>query len=385
MSFETVTVVTAWRRWRPWLRVLLGAGAFASGLLILPKANSWMLAACGVFVAFAAIICLRARRHPRASGLLVLFADLVFFLVLASTGIGSVLWLPALYYLYMTAGAVSLYGPPEVLTVAGMSAVFCFVVPSDHVVRLRPLAFVAGILAYGFARYRREMESEIAQFQSEAAETKESEGRAREAERQRIASDFHDGPLQSFISLQMRLEILRKLLERDFRAGMEDLQELQSLAQQQVKELRAFVRGMRPPDLAGVNLFASARRVCDDFQKESGIPVTFVGGDGTLKLPEETASEVIQMLREALHNVLKHAGATRVSISVEQSAKGLEISVDDNGRGFQFSGVYTLDELELLRLGPASLKRRARSLNSEMTLESRPGRGAGLKLRIPVG
>ncbi len=314
----------------------------------------------------------------------MLFADLVFFLVLASTGIGSVLWLPALYYLYMTAGAVSLYGPPEVLTVAGMSAVFCFVVPSDQVVRLRPMAFVAGILAYGFARYKREMESEIAQFQSEAAETKESEGRAREAERQRIASDFHDGPLQSFISLQMRLEILRKLLERDFRAGMEDLQELQNLAQQQVKELRAFVRGMRPPDLAGANLFASARRVCDDFQKESGIPVTFVGGDGTLKLPEETASEVIQMLREALHNVLKHAGATRVSVSVERSAKGLEISVDDNGRGFQFSGVYTLDELELLRLGPASLKRRARSLNSEMTLESRPGRGAGLKLRIPV-
>jgi signal transduction histidine kinase len=62
----------------------------------------------------------------------------------------------------------------------------------------------------------------------------------------------------------------------------------------------------------------------------------------------------------------------------------LEISVDDNGRGFHFSGVYTLDELELLRLGPASLKRRARALNAEMTLESRLGRGAGLKLRIPI-
>ncbi len=218
----------------------------------------------------------------------------------------------------------------------------------------------------------------------EAAETREDAQRAREAERQRIASDFHDGPLQSFISLQMRLEILRKLMERDFQAGMDDLADLQKLAQQQVKELRAFVRGMRPPEMQGSNLYASARRICENFQKESGIPVTFVGGDGPLKCPEEMASEIVQMLREALHNVLKHAGATRLAVSVERVAKALELSVDDNGRGFHFSGVYSLDELELLRLGPASLKRRARALNAEMTVESRPGRGAGLKLRIPM-
>jgi signal transduction histidine kinase len=69
---------------------------------------------------------------------------------------------------------------------------------------------------------------------------------------------------------------------------------------------------------------------------------------------------------------------------MEKTPHGLEISVDDNGRGFNFSGAYSLEELELLRLGPASLKRRARSLNADMTLESRPGRGAGLKVRIPL-
>jgi signal transduction histidine kinase len=243
---------------------------------------------------------------------------------------------------------------------------------------------VAGILAYGFSLCKKLLETRTQELVRAATETQEEARRAREAERQRIASDFHDGPLQSFISLQMRIEILRKLLERDFLAGMQDLRELQDLAQQQVRELRAFVRSMRPMDLEGSNLFASARRVCENFQKESGIPVTFVGGDGALKLPEETASEVIQMVREALHNVLKHAGATRVAVSVERAAKVLEVSLDDNGQGFLFSGIYSLDELELLRLGPASLKRRARALNSEMTLESRPGRGAGIKLRIPI-
>jgi signal transduction histidine kinase len=82
--------------------------------------------------------------------------------------------------------------------------------------------------------------------------------------------------------------------------------------------------------------------------------------------------------------VQKHAGATRVAVAVEKAAGSLEVSVDDNGRGFAFSGCYTLEELELLRMGPASLKRRARALNAEMTVESHPGRGVGLKFQVPL-
>ena len=87
---------------------------------------------------------------------------------------------------------------------------------------------------------------------------------------------------------------------------------------------------------------------------------------------------------EALNNVRKHSKATRVAVALEKTGKILEISIDDNGVGFHFSGTYNLDELDLLRLGPVSLKRRARSLGSELLLESRPGRGAGLKLRVPI-
>jgi signal transduction histidine kinase len=90
------------------------------------------------------------------------------------------------------------------------------------------------------------------------------------------------------------------------------------------------------------------------------------------------------MLRETLHNIQKHAGATRVAVALEKTDRGLEISVDDNGHGFAFAGTYSLEELELLKLGPASLKRRARSINADLVLESRPGRGAGIKFRIPL-
>jgi signal transduction histidine kinase len=243
---------------------------------------------------------------------------------------------------------------------------------------------VGGALACGAAVYKQRMIARVAALETRASEAQQDADKARDNERQRIAADFHDGPLQSFISLQMRLEILKKLLERDFDAGMEELLGLQSLAVAQIRDLRMFLNAMRPVDVDGANFVATARRTAESFQKESGIPVTFISSSGPIGLPSEMTAETLQMIREALHNVQKHAAATRVAVSLEKTGSGLEISIEDNGHGFAFSGSYSLEELELLRLGPASLKRRARSLNADMQLESRPGRGTGLKVRIPL-
>ena len=89
--------------------------------------------------------------------------------------------------------------------------------------------------------------------------------------------------------------------------------------------------------------------------------------------------EVLQILREAPHNVQKHAGATRVAVAMEKTERGLEISIDDNGHGFNFAvaAAYSLEELELLRLGPATLKRRARGgLNADLLLDLVPAAAA---------
>jgi signal transduction histidine kinase len=256
--------------------------------------------------------------------------------------------------------------------------------PLEALHRLDRTLLISGMLACAFASYKRRQTAAVEGLRTQLAETQQSAEKAREVERQRIASDFHDGPLQSFISMQMRLEILRKLLDRDFNAGMEDLRQLQALAVTQVRDLRVFLHSMRPVDVDGANLMATARRTAESFQKESGIPVTFVASSTPVGLPPESSSEVLQMIREALHNVQKHAGATRVAVTMEKTDRGIEISIEDNGHGFNFAGTYSLEELELLRLGPASLKRRARSLNADLQLESRPGRGTGLTFRIPL-
>ena len=70
--------------------------------------------------------------------------------------------------------------------------------------------------------------------------------------------------------------------------------------------------------------------------------------------------------------------------SLEKSNNHLAISVKDNGKGFPFAGKYSLEELELLRLGPNSIKQRMRALGGDVVLESLPGQGAGLRLKIPL-
>ena len=373
-----------WGQYLAWARVLLGLTALVSEIFLPRKTSPFFGIALGVFLLYSAAVMLRHATTSRIFGLLRLFADTVFFLILANYGAGNSIWLPSIFYLYLLSAAVAFTGPAEVLIVVAMCLVFCAVAPQEHLPILQRTVVVGGVMACAFSINKKRLTDRVHELEKETEGSRRHSLEAAEAERQRIASDFHDGPLQSFISLQMRLEIVRKMLERNPQAGMEELQQLQNLAVSQVRELRAFVRSMRPLELDGANLAASARTLAEGFQKESGIPVTFVGGDTPIAVSRELCSEVLQMLREALHNVQKHAGATRVAVGIEKVGKVLELSVDDNGRGFQFSGSYSLDELELLRLGPSSLKRRARSVNADLMLESRPGRGAGLKVRVPV-
>ena len=370
-----------WPREIAWVRVVLVAATLGISYFF-PWHVAPLLVFYGLLVLYLVlsfIVAIRGIRPGGLLGLLALFCDAVYFLALVSFGADR-LWLASVFFLYLLAEALAFYGPVEVVMVVAVAAVFCAILPYDGIRGV----LVAGALTCGYAVHKRRRNARIEQLNEKLEEVRKDAEKAREAESQRIASDFHDGPLQSFISLQMRLEILRKLLERDFQAGMQDLMQLQALAQSQIHDLRVFLHSMRPVDVDGASLVATARRTAESFQKESGIPVTFLGTNTPVGLPQEMTAEVLQMIREALHNVQKHASATRVAVTIEKTDRGLEISVDDNGHGFNFAGTYTLEELEMLRLGPASLKRRARSLNADLQLDSHPGHGTGLKFRIPL-
>jgi signal transduction histidine kinase len=367
-----------------WTRVALAAAAVVLNFALVPDASLVSYGLLGLYLVYAVVVALRGHPYRGLLGLLALFGDTVYLLVIATYGGEGMLWLVAAFFLYLMGEGVVFHGLVQVAVIVGVAGLYCALLPLPALHGFGRTIMVGGIIACACAGHKRRQAAVIAQLRSDVAEAQQAAEQARELERQRIASDFHDGPLQSFISMQMRLEILRKMMERDFNAGMEDLRELQTLALTQVRDLRVFLHSMRPVDVDGGNLMSTARRTAESFQKESGIPVTFVGSSTPVGLPQEMSAEVLQMIREALHNVQKHSGATRVAVTMEKTDRGVEVAIEDNGHGFNFAGTYSLEELELLRLGPASLKRRARSLNAELQLESRPGRGTGLRFRIPL-
>jgi signal transduction histidine kinase len=260
--------------------------------------------------------------------------------------------------------------------------VILFLIPSASSTNLTAVVVGGGALAVIATLQKRQYDHRLAHMGRQNVLLRSDAQRARDLERQRIAADFHDGPLQAFIGFLMRLELLRRLMGKDLKMAMEELVQLQGITKQQVNDLRAFVRSMRPADVDGESLAGSVSRLVDQFHRETGIAATYSAGDFDEPPETEVALEIMQIVREALNNVQKHSKATRVMVSLGKNLGALELTVDDNGGGFPFGGQYTLDELDLMRLGPVSIKRRVRTLGGDLTIDSRPGEGAGLRIRV---
>jgi signal transduction histidine kinase len=100
--------------------------------------------------------------------------------------------------------------------------------------------------------------------------------------------------------------------------------------------------------------------------------------------PNRVCREIFQIYRESLNNIKKHAHASHVVVKLNQDESKLNFVIDDNGLGFSFSGRFSSEELDRLRLGPISIKERTRSVGGNLTVESNPGHGARLTIEIPL-
>lgn len=208
--------------------------------------------------------------------------------------------------------------------------------------------------------------------------------RAVEAERSRISRDLHDGILQTLLSLIIQLGVLSQKSAPKSEQVSADLSRLQKTVQQESEELRKFVTDLRPLRVASADLRELMLGFAERFRNDSGMALDLFIEDRALRIPDRICREVFQIYREALNNVKKHANAGHVVVKLGQDEAKVFLVVDDNGRGFSFSGRYASEELDRLRLGPISIKERTRSVGGTLTLESNPGHGARLTVEIPL-
>jgi signal transduction histidine kinase len=208
--------------------------------------------------------------------------------------------------------------------------------------------------------------------------------RAIDEERDRIAQDFHDGPLQTFFSFDMHLQFIRQILDSNPEQVAQELELLQQLARDQGRELRELIMEMRPVDMEGASLISVLRHAVEGGQKSGGILVRLLAHEAVLQVPRRICRQTYQVLREALNNARKHARAKHVVVALEEGPDYFVLTVDDDGAGFKFSGAYNMDQMDEQRIGPVSIKQRARQMDAELTVESTPGKGSRLRLKVPV-
>ncbi len=209
--------------------------------------------------------------------------------------------------------------------------------------------------------------------------------RAIEAERSRISRDLHDGILQTLLSIEIQLDVLKRKAANHGEALESGLASLYQTVKNEGAELRHMVTDMRPLRMQSADLVDLMRGFGERFRNEAGLALDLLVDSVEVQAPDRICREIFQIYREALNNIKKHAKASHVVVKLTQDDSRLVLVVDDNGEGFSFAGRFTGDELDRLRLGPISIKERTRTVGGILTVESNPGHGARLTIEVPLG
>ena len=204
-------------------------------------------------------------------------------------------------------------------------------------------------------------------------------------ERLRVARELHDGVIQSLAGLEMHVAALRRTRGGAIHAaGLdEDLAGLQRVLGEEARSVRDLMHLMRPMDIArgqAVRVFAD---LVARFRRESGIEAKFSADVEGVELPPATARELGRTLQEALRNVRRHSGARHVDVAFTTDNRHWKLVIANDGRPFDFTGRWTLKDLEAELRGPRVIKERVREMGGDLAIESTPPRGVKLEVTVP--
>jgi signal transduction histidine kinase len=219
---------------------------------------------------------------------------------------------------------------------------------------------------------------------------------AQEGERQRIARELHDATGQSLTAISLGLRGIGRLVEREAPAITAQLREVESYSASALTDLRRIIADLRPSQLDDLGLVAALRWYVQSFEQRHGVRATFHTQGDPDRLPSETETVLFRIVQEALTNVAKHAQASQVTVSMETQPQGVQVTIADDGQGFDARYVLNRERYghaeeegreapSLSGWGLVGMQERTRLLGGECTIESTPGEGSRIQVRIPLG
>ena len=207
--------------------------------------------------------------------------------------------------------------------------------------------------------------------------------RAGAVERARVARELHDGAVQSLIAMEMQVDVVRRQSATQSAPLTAELGRIQGLLREEVLKLRELMQQMKSLEVDSSNFFRFLEDTVERFQRETGIGARFVSEVDQIHMPQRVCRELVRIVQEGLVNVRKHSGARDALARFSEDNSFWYLIIEDNGRGFPFTGRFSQAELEQMGKGPLVIRERVRLIDGDLTIESNPGRGARLEIRVP--
>jgi len=199
----------------------------------------------------------------------------------------------------------------------------------------------------------------------------------REEERTRIARELHDELGQALTALRIDLGWLRGKCGSLGAPAAERVASAFSVVEQSIVSLRRISEDLRPAMLDSLGLAAAVEHHTTQFSQRTGIPCRLTMNREEFDLDGNLATAVFRIVQEALTNVARHAEASEVSVSIEETDKGIDLLVTDNGRGIAASG-------NKKTFGLLGMRERITILGGTLEIDSQPERGTRIACRLPL-
>lgn len=196
-------------------------------------------------------------------------------------------------------------------------------------------------------------------------------------ERDRIAMELHDGIIQSIYAIGIKLEIARSTLVQNPELDVQIVSATQDL-NHVIEDLRRYIRDLDVGVNNSVSLHEQFKEIAEGFQAVSSARLVMDIARGFTHLTEERLHAIVQVVRETLSNIVRHANAGEVYIDLHEASGQLTLTVSDNGQGFDPALVSS-------GRGLNNMRRRAEQLGGSLTISSQSGRGTIVSMVLPHG
>jgi len=203
-----------------------------------------------------------------------------------------------------------------------------------------------------------------------AAERQRATGDARTAERARIAREVHDAISQHLFALRMIAAGMRRA-----DPGNQQMQAIERISEEALRDVQALLIELRPPSLDGAGLTPALQEICSAYQNRLGVTVDASLDDITVPPPVEHA--LLRITQEACSNAVRHGNARRLDVSMTRQDGHVQLAVRDTGTGFDPAAPHAGS-------GLAHIRDRVAELGGTVDIDSTPGRGAALTVRVPM-